>query len=232
MTGKPSALKEWGKSIGIAIVIWLVLKVFLVEAFRIPSSSMEDTLLPGDFLFVNKAVYGAVIPFTDNRMPRVRNPERNDVVVFKSVETEGMDIVKRLVGMPGDTLEMRAGRLFRNGQPVDEPYVKHTDLAKRESEGAQAQMRAWQVRHLVGRDPNTYQPDLQTWGPIVVAPDSYFMMGDNRDESYDSRYWGFLPHANVRGTPIILYYSFNPDSWRALPFITDIRWHRILRRPS
>lgn len=227
-----SALREWGKSIAIAVVIWLFLKIFLVEAFRIPSPSMENTLLPGDFLFVNKAVYGAVIPFTGIRLPAFREPERGDVVVFDSVEEEGMDIVKRVIGVAGDTLEMRHGQVYRDGELQPEPFVVHSDITKSESPRARAQMRAWQVQHLAGVDPATYQPDLQNWGPLVVPPDSFFVMGDNRDDSYDGRYWGFLPRQNIRGTPIVIYYSYNPDSWRSLKVITAIRWDRLLHHPS
>ena len=92
-------------------------------------------------------------------------------------------------------------------------------------------MRGWQLRHLVGRDPATYAPDLHDWGPIVVPPASYFMMGDNRDESYDGRYWGFLPRRNVRGTPMFVYYSYNAEGWRTAPWLTDIRWDRLFDRP-
>src|SRR6266498_3232008 len=109
-------LWEWTKSIVVALLVWFVLRTFLVEAFRIPSGSMENTLLIGDFLFVNKALYGAEVPLIHTRLPAVREPERNDILVFDSVEEEGLKVVKRLIGMPGDTLAMEAGQLFRNGQ--------------------------------------------------------------------------------------------------------------------
>jgi signal peptidase I len=229
--GKSSAAAEWAKSLAFAVVAWLILRTFLVEAFRIPSSSMENTLLVGDFLFVNKAVFGPEIPFTGIRLPSFREPERNDILVFDSVEQE-LDIVKRAVGVAGDTLEMRGGELYRNGMRADEPWAVQSDAAKSESPDMREKMRAWQVRHLVGRDAATYAPDLHDWGPIVVPPGSYFMMGDNRDESYDGRYWGFLPRNNVRGTPIFVYYSYNAESWRALPWISDIRWGRLLEHPQ
>jgi signal peptidase I len=208
----------------------LVLRTFLVEAFRIPSGSMENTLLIGDFLFVNKAVYGAEVPFTGTRLPAFREPVRGDVLVFDSVEEEGLKVVKRLIGMPGDTLAMKSGALYRDGQPVEEPYVRHDNIQKSESPEFRQKMRAWQIRHLVG-DTAGYLPDLQDWGPIVVPPDSFFMMGDNRDLSYDGRYWGFLPRASVRGTPLIIYYSYDPNSWKVLRPITAIRWARIFSRP-
>jgi signal peptidase I len=224
------ALWEWTKSILIAVVVWLLLRTFLVEAFRIPSGSMENTLLIGDFLFVNKAVYGAEVPFTGRHLPAFREPVRGDVLVFDSVEEEGLKVVKRLIGMPGDTLAMKGSVLQRNGVAVDEPYVRHDNPSKSESPEFRQKMHDWQVRHLVG-DTAGYLPDLQDWGPIVVPPDSFFMMGDNRDLSYDGRYWGFLPRANVRGTPLVIYYSYDPGSWKVLRPLTAIRWGRLFSRP-
>lgn len=225
------ALWEWAKSIVVAVGVWLLLRTFLIEAFRIPSGSMERTLLIGDFLFVNKAVYGAEIPFTGIRLPAARQPVRGDVVVFDSVEEEGLKVVKRLIGIPGDTLAMHGGVLYRNGQEVEEPYAQHDNPGKSESPEYRFKMRSWQVSHLAGGDPDSYNPDLQDWGPIVVPADSFFMMGDNRDLSYDGRYWGFLPRENVRGTPLIVYYSYDPGSWKVLRPITAIRWNRIFARP-
>ena len=209
---------EWTKSIVVALLVWFLLRTFLVEAFRIPSGSMENTLLIGDFLFVNKALYGAEVPVLHARLPAVREPRRNDILVFDSVEEEGLKVVKRLIGMPGDTLSMEAGQLYRNGQRVDEPYVLHSDPHRSEDP--------------VQRDTATYQPDLQDWGPIVVPADSFFMMGDNRDSSYDGRYWGFLPRANVRGRPLIVYFSYDQNSWKSLPFLTAVRWGRIFTQPK
>jgi signal peptidase I len=221
---------EWTKSIVIAVVVWLLLRTFLIEAFRIPSGSMENTLLIGDFLFVNKAIYGAEVPFTGWHLPAFREPRRGDVLVFDSIEEEGLKVVKRLIGMPGDTLAMHGGVLYRNGKAVDEPYVRHDNPTKSESPEFRQKMHDWQVKRLVG-DTTGYAPDLQDWGPIVVPPDSLFMMGDNRDLSYDGRYWGFLPRENVRGTPLIIYYSYDPSSWKVLRPITAIRWDRIFTRP-
>src|SRR5512144_1373418 len=171
-------LWEWTKSIVVALVVWFFLRTFLVEAFRIPSGSMENTLLIGDFLFVNKALYGAEVPLIHSHLPAVREPERNDILVFDSVEEEGLKVVKRLIGMPGDTLSMENGELFRNGKRVNEPYAVHSDPTRSEDPIQRAKMREWQLPHLVNRDTVSYQPDLQEWGPIVVPPDSFFMMGD------------------------------------------------------
>ena len=224
---------EWVKSIAFALVVWLVLRTFLFEAFRIPSQSMERTLLVGDFLFVNKAVYGAEVPFLHWRLPAFREPERGDVVIFDSVEPErdGMKIVKRLIGVAGDTIEMRGGTLYRNGSALAEPYALQNAEPASESPDRREQMRAWQVSHLVGRSADGYWPDLNDWGPIVVPAESLFVMGDNRDSSYDGRYWGLLPRANVRGTPMFVYYSFDRSTGRSLPFLTSIRWSRIGHSP-
>jgi signal peptidase I len=224
-------LWEWTKSIVVALVVWFFLRTFLVEAFRIPSGSMENTLLVGDFLFVNKALYGAEVPLIHTRLPAVREPRRNDILVFDSVEEAGLKVVKRLIGMPGDTLSMSHGELFRNGQRIAEPYAVHADPTRSEDAIQRAKMRDWQLPHLVQRDPASYQPDLQDWGPIVVPADSFFMMGDNRDSSYDGRYWGFLPRVNVRGRPLVVYFSYDANSWRPLPFFTEVRWSRIFSSP-
>jgi signal peptidase I len=224
-------LWEWTKSIVVALIVWFFLRTFLVEAFRIPSGSMENTLLVGDFLFVNKALYGAEVPIIHTRLPAVREPRRNDILVFDSVEEEGLKVVKRLIGMPGDTLSMAHGELFRNGQKIPEPYAVHADPTRSEDAVQRAKMRDWQLPHLVQRDPASYQPDLQDWGPIVVPADSFFMMGDNRDSSYDGRYWGFLPRVNVRGRPLVVYFSYDANSWRPLPFFTEVRWGRIFTTP-
>ncbi|HXE59035.1 MAG TPA: signal peptidase I [Gemmatimonadales bacterium] len=223
---------DWVKSISVAVVVWLFLRTFLIEAFRIPSGSMENTLLVGDFLFVNKALYGAEVPLVGARLPAVREPRLGDVLVFDSKTERGLKVVKRLVGMPGDTLEMKEGMLYRNGKPVHEPYVIHTDPAKSEDPLQRSVMREWQLRYLVGRDTATYNPDLQDWGPLVVPPDSFFMMGDNRDNSFDSRYWGFLSRRSVRGRPLLVYFSYDPDSWKPLPILTAVRWGRIFTTPE
>jgi signal peptidase I len=223
---------EWTKSIAVALVVWFLLRTFLIEAFRIPSGSMERTLLIGDFLFVNKALYGAEVPIIHTRLPAFREPERGDIVVFDSVEDEGLKVVKRLIGMPGDTLAMRDGKLVRNGDTIPEPYAEAVDPTRSEDPMQRGRMRAWQLPHYIGTDPATYQPDLHDWGPIVVPPDSFFVMGDNRDSSYDGRYWGFLPRTNVRGRPLLVYYSYDKESWKPLPFISAIRWNRLFSTPE
>lgn len=225
-------LWDWTKSIAVALVVWFMLRTFLVEAFSIPSSSMERTLLVGDFLFVNKALYGAEVPLVHKRLPAIREPVQGDILVFDSVEDEGLKVVKRLIGMPGDTLAMESGQLYRNGLAVSEPYAIPAEPGLGTDPLQRARMRAWQLRHYAGKDTATYHPDVQDWGPIVVPADSFFMMGDNRGDSYDSRYWGFLPRRNVRGRPLVIYYSYDRASWKALPFFTAVRWPRLLSTPD
>lgn len=233
----PKTLKEemiaWAKAIGMALLIWIVLRSFLVEAFRIPSASMENTLLVGDFLFVNKAVFGGEleIPLTGIhccRLPAFRAPRRGEVVIFRSVEdsTPDLNIVKRVMGVPGDTLQMVHDTVIRNGQRLDEPYALHTAEAPLPDEDFRLrQIRAWQQPHYIGGDPQRYQPTTHDWGPIVVPAQHYFVMGDNRDESYDSRFWGFLPRAHIRGAPLFIYMSVATHPFR-------VRWNRLFRHPG
>jgi signal peptidase I len=220
---------EWLKSISIALVVWLFLRTFLVEAFRIPSGSMENTLLVGDFLFVNKFLYGAEIPFTHKHLPAVREPERGDIIVFDSIE-EDLKVVKRLIGIPGDTLEMRAGVLYRDGQRVIESYAVNSDPYQTTDPLQRERMREWQAKHFAGPVPPDYAPDLHNWGPVVVPVDSLFVMGDNRDGSYDGRCWGFLPRANVLGRPLLVYFSYDASNWRHL--LDEVRWKRLFTVPQ
>ena len=226
-------LISWAKAIGVAFVIWLFLRAYLVEAFRIPSASMENTLLVGDFLFVNKVAFGGEmeIPLTGIhfvRLPGYGTPQRGEVVVFRSVEdsTPNLNIVKRLMGAPGDTLQMVRDTVIRNGQRLDEPYALHDDVNPAPEDPLQLRlMRTRQLPYFVGRDTARYHPTTHDWGPIVVPAGHYFMMGDNRDQSYDSRFWGFLPREHIRGRPLFIYMSVATNPWR-------IRWNRLFRHPS
>jgi signal peptidase I len=232
VAAKPSAsqsAKEWIKSILIALVIWFFVRSLLVEAFRIPSGSMENTLQIGDFLFVNKALYGAEVPLVHRRLPAFREPQRFDIVIFDSPEEKGVNVVKRVVGMPGDTLAMVDGRTTVNGETIDEP---HAINVRSSYDPQDPRMREWQVRYLAGGDQRTYRPSLKNWGPLVVPADSFFVMGDNRNNSYDSRYWGFLGRDRVSGRPLFIYYSFDKTSMMPLPFLTGIRWGRIFSTPE
>ena len=228
---------DWAKVLPAAILLFLVLRTFFVEAYKIPSGSMERTLLVGDFLLVNKLVYGAEIPFTGRRTPAVRSPRVGDVVVFEYPVDPSKNFVKRLVGVAGDTLAMRDGVLQRNGKVQQETYVEHTEPGV---DPVNDEFR-WQRGHLVKTavaadalengagfaDGTGYRPSRNNWGPLVVPPHHFFVLGDNRDNSLDSRYWGFVSDSLMRGTPLVVYYSFKPDSASAMPWLTRIRWARI-----
>jgi signal peptidase I len=205
-----------------------VLRAFLIEAFKIPSGSMERTLLVGDFLLVNKLVYGAEVPFTGTRLPAVRAPRNGDVVVFQWPADRTKNFVKRLVGLPGDTLAMDHGVLVRNGTRLDEAYAQHVE-PNVDPVGDDFR---WQRSFLVpaARAATVYHPSRNNWGPLVVPPGHYFMLGDNRDNSLDSRYWGFVPDSLVKGSPLIVYYSFAPDSASSMPWLTGVRWKRLFSR--
>lgn len=238
------------KGLGGVLLVFLAIRIFLVEAYRIPSGSMIPTLLVGDWLFVNKLAYGPHVPFTDVSLPGYRTPRRGDVVVFVSPyqadeAARGADptptLVKRLVGVGGDTLLMRRGQLYVNGVASKRPATAVDPALQTPAmlEGADVPDAAfqWQTRVALrgsrfDRDPRFGPPPAapthDTWGPLVVPRGSLFMMGDNRYDSKDSRYWGFVPRGNVRGRPLFVYYSYNADdSDRPLPFLTDIRWSRI-----
>ena len=208
------------------------MRSYLIEAFRIPSASMENTLLVGDFLFVNKAAYGGEleIPLTGLRflhLPGYAAPRHDGVVIFRSVEdsTPNLDIVKRVIGAPGDTLQMVHDTVFRNGRRLDEPYALHlASGATAEEDFRLQQIRALQLPHYVGRDPASYHPTTHDWGPLAIPSDSFWVMGDNRDESYDSRYWGFLPRSHIVGRPLFIYMSVATNPFR-------IRWNRLFKHP-
>ncbi len=238
---KPLGRRLWEnvKSLAGAVLIYLVIKTVFMEAFRIPSGSMIPTLLVGDWLFVNKLAYGPHVPFTRAHLPGYDDPARGDVVVFVSpyqpdLTQQGDDptptLVKRLVGMPGDTLFMREGLLYVNGLPQRQGYAAAANPKGDPNEVSP--LMDWQHRiELTGTrfEAPPRQPTLDNWGPLLVPKDHYFMMGDNRYASKDSRYWGIVPRANVRGRPMFIYYSFRAggESDRPLPFITDIRWGRL-----
>ena len=220
--GNGGSLAEWGKSVGIAFVLFLIFRFFLIQTFVITSGSMESTLLVGDFLVVNRAAIGSRVPFTDIRIPGYSEPRRSDILVFDPSHEEHMTLVKRLIGMPGDTLEMRERVLYLNGQPQDEPYVVTTQ----QPDGSDPDM-LWQREVLAGGPRDDYRPSRDNWGPIVIPADRYFMLGDNRDTSLDSRYWGLLEPWRFEGRAMAIYFSYNRGSHRPFPWIREIRGSRI-----
>ena len=215
---------EWVKSLAVIIVMFLVIRTFLVQTFVITSGSMEDTLEVGDFLLISKAAYGAVIPGTDARLPGYRDPQRGDIIVFRAEHEPNMDLVKRLIALPGDTVAMVDGVLHLNGEAQDEPYL----LAGPEAQDASHPAFGWQREFLVG-EPGAveYRPTLHNWGPIVVPADRYFALGDNREQSLDSRFWGFVEAQKVKGRAVFLYWSYDGETLRPFPWLTAVRWQRI-----
>lgn len=198
--------REYAEALIVAAILALIIRTFVVQAFKIPSGSMEDTLLIGDHLLVNKFVYGMQIPFTDTRILTIRHPQRGDILVFEFPEDEEKsyfkrrDFIKRVVGTPGDTVEVRNKRVYVNGE-------------------------SYQVPQEIHKETNILPASLGSRdfaGPLKVPEGSYFVMGDNRDRSYDSRFWGFVPEENIKGLAFIKYWSW--DSQNNWP-----RWGRIGR---
>ncbi|TVP42065.1 MAG: signal peptidase I [Gemmatimonadales bacterium] len=217
-------LGEATRSVILALLVLLVVRTAVVEAFKIPTSSMEGTLLAGDFLLVNKAVFGAEIPGLGMTLPALAEPMRGEVIVFNPPHEPTKHYVKRLIGLPGDTISMKEKRLFLNGREIPEPYARYSDLV---GDAVHPGMR-WQERFLarVGRS-GRYNPTRDNWGPLVVPDGRFFVLGDNRDNSEDSRYWGFVERESIRGRPWIVYYSSAMDPAGRFQFMRDVRWTRI-----
>lgn len=205
----------------------MFIQLFVFRTFVIDSGSMENTLLVGDYLVVNQVAMGGRIPFTEIRIPGYADPRRGDIVVFEPHHEDDMIIVKRVIGLPGDTLQMQGKILYLNGVAQDEPYM----VTGPKPDFHDPIMR-WQQRILLGGAREGYQPTRDTWGPLVVPEGHYFLLGDNRDESLDSRIWGPLERWRIRGRVGFIYFSYNRDSSRPFPFIREIRSGRIGQRPS
>ncbi|HLA89421.1 MAG TPA: signal peptidase I [Gemmatimonadaceae bacterium] len=232
-------LWESFKSLAGTIAIFLFLRTFFIEAYRIPSGSMIPSLLIGDWLFVNKLRYGPHVPFTRYNLPGYAEPERGEVVVFESPyqpDEAALNadptptLVKRLIGMPGDTIYMREGVVYINGFAQPQEYTSPEQEKGDPDEVSPLfdwQKRAGLAASRFGAAPA--QPTHDHWGPLVVPAGHFFMMGDNRYQSKDSRYWGVVPRRNVRGRPLFVYYSYVPgyESDRPVSFLTDIRWRRL-----
>ena len=217
---------SWMRSIGMALVLFLIIKTFFFEAFQIASGSMTHTLLTGDFLFVNKALYGAQIPGTKARLPGFRQPARGDVIVFAYPRDPSQDYVKRVIGTPGDTVAMRHGHVLVNGNWLAESYVQRIDP----DNDVTSPDFEWQRPFFLARsddDRRRYHPQRDEWGPLVVPAGKYFVLGDNRDDSSDSRYWGFVDATAVKGRTLLVYFSYDRGTHDALPWLMDIRWSRL-----
>jgi signal peptidase I len=197
-----SLVREYAEAIVIAVLLALVIRTLVVQAFTIPSGSMMDTLLVGDYILVNKFLYGPPVPFTDWHLPGLRAPRRGDIIVFKYPQDEKRDFIKRVIAGPGDEVQVKGGTVYVNGQPLVEPYVKPTPSSLPRGEDA-------------GYCGYAYGCE-----PTLVPADAYFVMGDNRDNSQDSRYWGFVSRAKVKGKAFLIYWSWDSDRhW--------LRWRRL-----
>lgn len=182
---KGGVIREYAESIIIAILIALFIRAFIVQAFKIPSGSMEPTLLIGDHLLVNKFIYGIKLPFIDQKVLVYKEPQREDIIVFIFPKDKTKDFIKRVVGVAGDTIEIRQKKIYINGK-------------------------LWQDEHGVYRDSEvTSLVPRDNFGPVVVPPGHVMVMGDNRDRSYDSRFWGFVPIDQIKGKALILYWSWD-----------------------
>jgi len=198
--GKKHIVREYAESIVIAIILALIIRTFVVQAFKIPSGSMEDTLAIGDHILVSKFIYGSKIPFTDKRLMKIRDPKRGDVIVFEYPEDPSKDFIKRVIGTPGDVIEERDKKIFINGQLYVNPHEVHKEM------------------EIVPREQNP----RDNFGPVKVPEGSYFVMGDNRDRSYDSRFWGFVKNPKIKGLAFIKYWSWDSGKFR-------VRWGSIGR---
>jgi signal peptidase I len=188
---KKHIVREYAESIIVAVILALIIRSFLVQAFKIPSGSMEDTLLIGDHLLVTKFLYGTKIPFTDTKVLKIRDPKQGDVIVFEYPEDPSKDFIKRVVGLPGDVVEGKEKKVFVNGKPFENSHEIHKE------------------KELI---PKAQNP-RDTFGPVTVPAGSYFVMGDNRDRSYDSRFWGFVKSPKIKGKAFIKYWSWDSDKF-------------------
>ena len=221
-----STLREYFESIVVAVILALFIRTFVVQAFKIPTGSMEQNLLIGDHLLVNKFVFSPTATDAERGLLPVTSINRGDVIVFKYPEDPERDFIKRVIGLPGDVVEVRHKRLYIDGRPLDEPYVYYL----RPPSDAASPFGVADLR--------------EQYGPVTVPPSEYFVMGDNRDNSQDSRYWGFLPRDLVKGRALVIYWSYESGAdelyatgsgsvirrlWSGITgFFTHSRWERFL----
>src|SRR4051812_5366329 len=213
---KKSVVREYFESIVIAVILALFVRTWVVQAFKIPTGSMENNLLIGDHLLVNKFIFGPTPLAVGRALLPVRPLHRGDIIVFKYPEEPERDFIKRTIGLPGETVELRNKKVYINGQPLDEPYVHF--LFPPDAPGTKEEDAApeFDVR--------------KEYGPVTVPEGHYFMMGDNRDNSQDSRYWGFLPREYIKGKALFVYFSFAEEPDAAGGLFSAVRWNRILHQ--
>jgi signal peptidase I len=207
LTKTKSKTREYAESLVIAAIIALIVRSLFIQAFKIPSGSMEPTLLVGDHLLVNRLSYVMKVPFTDIVLLNLGKPERGDVVVFRYPEDPKLDFIKRVIGIEGDTVEIRDKLVYINGKRAEDRHAFFRDSV---------------IRSL-------HDPSKDNYGPILVPKDSYFVMGDNRDNSRDSRFWGFVNRDHLVGRALILYFSWNRIADNPFQYVRWTRIGRIIR---
>jgi signal peptidase I len=227
---KKSTAREYFESIVIAVILALFIRTFVFQAFKIPTGSMENNLLIGDHLLVNKFVFGPSATRLERALLPMGTIMRGDIIVFKYPEEPDRDFIKRVIGLPGETLELKEKKVYINGTPLDEPYVHFL-----EPPGGHSNI-----------SEETSLDVRERYGPVTVPADQYFMMGDNRDNSQDSRYWGFLRRDYIKGKALVIYWSYESGREDYLDestgatvrgigsvfahFFTRTRWDRMLRQ--
>jgi signal peptidase I len=200
---KKSGLRENVEAILIAVLLALFIRTFVVQAFKIPSGSMKETLQIGDHILVNKFIYGVKIPFVQKTLIPIKEPRREDIIVFKYPENPKLDFIKRVIGVEGDVIEIRNKKLYVNSKRMDRPYAIFMD--------------SYTI-------PSVYNK-RDSFGPVTVPQNALFVMGDNRDNSKDSRFWGFVDLSAVKGKAFMIYWSWNKDNSKS--FLDYVRWNRI-----
>ena len=232
---RKSTIREYSESIGVAVAVALLLRAFVVEAFQIPSGSMIPTLEVGDHIFVSKFAYGLSIPFTNTKILEFRQPSRGDVIVFKYPLDPGTDYIKRVVGLPGDVVEVRQETVYINGRAVPREHEAkpcHSSEAGHPSMFGADDCEYW-VETLDGKPHETIQEPLRggrDFNRTIVPPGHVFVMGDNRDNSSDSRVWGTVQHDLIKGKALIVWWSRgNIDGWGLSNWFKSIRWERFFR---
>jgi signal peptidase I len=211
---RKSTAREYFESICVAVILALFVRTFVVQAFKIPTGSMENNLLIGDHLLVNKFVFAPTLTNLERALLPIDPIRRGDIIVFKYPEQPDRDFIKRVIGLPGETIELRNKKVYIDGTPLDEPYV-HFIFPPDENGTSAGSLPDFDV--------------TRSYGPVMVPAGHYFMMGDNRDNSQDSRYWGFMPVEYVKGKALFVYFSFGEGSRLPGP-LGSIRWNRILHQ--
>jgi len=206
---RKSTAREYFESIWVAVILALFVRTFVVQAFKIPTGSMENNLLIGDHLLVNKFVFAPTATGLEEAVLPIDTIGRGDIIVFKFPEEPARDFIKRVIGLPGETIELRNKRVYIDETLLDEPYVRFL-IPPDEDSGGDFDVRV-------------------QYGPVTVPEGHYFMMGDNRDNSQDSRYWGFLPEEYVKGRALFVYFSFGEQSGLS-SLVTGVRWGRFFHQ--